>query len=232
MVQNIVQNPQLEIACFNLQSALIAQENGADRVELCDGFQVGGTTPDLETVKQARENLSIDLYVMIRTRGGNFIYSDDEFQQMQSNILSLKELKIDGFVFGILKEDNSINLEQNKALVDLAQPLPCTFHRAFDEVQNPFQALEQIIDCGFKTILTSGQAQNVTAGMNRLAELVIKANNRITIMPGGGLRSTNIDIIQQNTKAIFYHSSAITDGNQRADSIEINVMKSILIHFN
>jgi copper homeostasis protein len=219
---------QLEIACFNLESTLIAQKNGADRVELCDGFEVGGTTPNFETVKQAREKLTIDLYVMIRPRGGNFIYSDDEFKQMQSDILALKELKEDGFVFGILKEDKTINWEQNKILVDLAKPFPCTFHRAFDEVQNPFQALEQLIDCGFKTILTSGQAQNVTEGMNRLTELVSKANNRIVIMPGGGLRSTNIETIQQNTKAVFYHSSAITDGSEIASAAEVQALKSKL----
>lgn len=224
----MVQNPQLEIACFNLESALIAQANGANRVELCDVIEVGGTTPDFETVKQARVNLSIDLYVMIRPRGGNFVYSEEEFKQMQSDILALKELKVDGFVFGILKDDNTVNLEPNKMLVDLAQPLSCTFHRAFDKVENALESLEQLIECGFKTILTSGQAQNVTDGMNRLAELVTKANNRITIMPGGGLRSTNIEIIQQNTKAVFYHSSAITDGSETASATEVQALKSRL----
>ncbi|MFN3969108.1 copper homeostasis protein CutC [Flavobacterium sp.] len=219
---------QLEIACFNLESALIAQENGADRVELCAAIEVGGTTPDFETVMQVRENLTLDLYVMIRPRGGNFVYSEEEFQQMQKYILALKELNVNGFVFGILKEDKSINLAQNKALVDLAKPLPCTFHRAFDEVENAFESLEQIINCGFKTILTSGQAQNVMEGMNRLTELVSKANNRIIIMPGGGLRSTNIEVIQQNTKAVFYHSSAITDGNETANPNEIQALKSKL----
>ena len=219
---------QLEIACFNLESALIAQENGADRVELCVGIEVGGTTPDPELVKQARENLTVDLYVMIRPRGGNFVYTEDEFNQMQFDISVLKELKVDGFVFGILKEDKTINGEQNKILVDLAKPFPCTFHRAFDEVQNPFQALEQLMDCGFKTILTSGQAQNVTEGIARLTELVSKANNRITIMPGGGLRSTNIEVIQQNAKAVFYHSSAITDGSEIASATEVQTLKSKL----
>lgn len=219
---------KLEIACFNLESALIAQENSADRVELCAGIEVGGTTPDSELVKQARENLTIDLYVMIRPRGGNFVYSEAEFNQMQVEILALKELKVNGFVFGILKDDKTINGEQNKILVDLAKPFPCTFHRAFDEVENPSKALEQLIDCGFKTILTSGQAQNVTEGIDCLTELVSKANNRITIMPGGGLRSTNIETIQQNTKAVFYHSSAITDGSETAAASEVQALKSKL----
>lgn len=224
----MVQNAQLEIACFNLESALIAQANGADRVELCAGIEVGGTTPNFEIVKQAREKLSIDLYVMIRPRGGNFVYTEEEFQQMQADIAALKQFNVDGFVFGILKEDNTINGEQNKMLVDLAKPFPCTFHRAFDEVINPFQALEQLIDCGFKTILTSGQSQNVMEGINRLTELVTKANNRITIMPGGGLRSTNIETIQQNTKAIYYHSSAITDGSELVSASEVQTLKTKL----
>lgn len=224
----MVQNSQLEIACFTLESAIIAQENGADRVELCAAIEVGGTTPDFKTVQQAREKLTIDLYVMIRPRGGNFVYTEEEFQQMQADITALKEINVDGFVFGILKEDKMINLEQNKVLVDLAKPIPCTFHRAFDEVENAFEALEEIIACGFKTILTSGQKPNVSEGMHRLAELVSKADNRIVIMPGGGLRSTNIEVIQQNTKAVFYHSSAITNGSEVASAIEVQALKSKL----
>ena len=224
----MVQNAQLEIACFNLESALIAQENGADRIELCADMEVGGTTPNLEMVQQARENLTIDLYVMIRPRGGDFVYTDTEFQQMQADITALKAFNVNGFVFGILKEDNTINFEQNKILVDLAKHFPCTFHRALDEVENAFEALEDIINCGFKTILTSGQRPNVIEGMHRLAELVSKADNRIVIMPGGGIRSSNIKTIQQKTHAVFYHSSAITDGSETANAIEIQTLKSNL----
>ena len=220
--------PQLEIACFNLTSALIAQENGAGRVELCDGFEVGGTTPSLETIIKAKDFLTIDLYVMIRPRGGNFVYTDVEFEEMKTSIVALKTQKVNGFVFGILNEGKTINVTQNKALVDLAQPFSCTFHRAFDEVSDAFKSLEEIIDCGFTTILTSGQAQNVTDGANRLAELVTKANNRIVIMPGGGLRSSNIGFIQQGTKANWFHSSAITEGNGVANSNEIMALKSNL----
>lgn len=219
---------QLEIACFNLESAVIAQENGADRVELCSEMAVGGTTSDFEITKQVSELLSIDLNVMIRPRGGNFVYSDVEFQQMKNEILQFKKLGINGFVFGILNENNSINSVQNTELVTLAKPFPCTFHRAFDEVKDAFQSLEDIIACGFQTILTSGQKPNVMEGANRLAELVEKANNRIIIMPGGGLRSTNIEFLQEKTKATFYHSSAITDGSETANPEEIQQLKSKL----
>ena len=219
---------QLEIACFNLNSAIIAQENGADRVELCAGFEVGGTTPTNLQIIHARKLLSIDLYVMIRPRGGSFVYSDEEFMKMKMNILQMKSYGINGFVFGIVNEDNAVNLAQNKELVGLAKPFPCTFHRAFDEVSNAFQSLEDIIECGFTTVLTSGQAQNAVAGIDILSELVKKANNRIVIMPGGSLRSSNIGLIQQNTKATFYHSSAITDGSQTANTAEISALKSNL----
>jgi copper homeostasis protein len=219
---------QLEIACFNLDSAVIAQENGANRVELCAEMEVGGTTPDFEITKQIRELLTINLNVMIRPRGGNFVYSDVEFQQMKNEILQFKKLAVNGFVFGILNEDNSINKTQNTELVNLAKPFSCTFHRAFDEVEDAFQSLEDIIACGFQTILTSGRKPNVTEGVNRLAELVSKANNRITIMPGGGLRTTNIEFIKEKTKATFYHSSAITNGNETANPEEIQQLKSKL----
>jgi copper homeostasis protein len=219
---------QLEIACFNLNSAIIAQDNGADRVELCAGFEVGGTTPTNLQIIQARKLLSIDLYIMIRPRGGNFVYSDEEFMKMKLNILQMKSYGINGFVFGILNEDNAVNIAQNKELVGLAKPFPCTFHRAFDEVSDVFQSLEDIIECGFTTVLTSGQAQNVTAGIDVLTELVKKANNRITIMPAGGLRSSNCERIQAQTHADFYHSSAIIDESQTANTKEISALKSNL----
>jgi copper homeostasis protein len=147
---------------------------------------------------------------------------------MKLEITAFKKLKVNGFVFGILNEDNSINTIQNTELVNLAKPFPCTFHRAFDEVSNVFQSLEEIIECGFQTVLTSGQAKNVVDGSNQLAELVSQANNRITIMPGGSLRAKNLKFIQEKTKATFYHSSAIIDGSETANANEIRALKSIL----
>jgi copper homeostasis protein len=219
---------QLEIACFNLKSALIAQKSGADRVELCANMLAGGTTPIIETIKKARENLTIDLYVMIRPRGGNFVYSDSEFQLMKSGIEIIKKLGVNGFVFGILNEDKTIHIEQNIALVELAKPFPCTFHRAFDEVLDYEQALEDVISCGFSTILTSGTFSNVMEGKEVLQQLVIQANNRIEIMPGGGLRSTNISALDEIVNANWYHSSAITDGSEIANQEEIIKLKKKL----
>ena len=219
---------QLEIACFNLNSVIIAQQNGADRVELCANMKEGGTTPNFEITQIAREKLTIDLNVMIRPRGGDFVYSDIEFEQMKAEILQFKKLKVDGFVFGILNKDDSINAEQNTELVALANPIPCTFHRAFDVVKNVYQSLESVIKCGFKTILTSGQEKNVVEGIDVLAELVKKANHRIIIMPGGGLRSTNSKLLKEKTAAGFYHSSAIVDSGEIANDKEVKALQNSL----
>lgn len=216
---------QIEIACFNLESVLIAQNSGADRVELCADMSVGGTTPLIEIIQQARKNLTIDLYVMIRPRGGDFVYSEPELEQMKSEFETIKKLGVNGFVFGILNEDRTINIEKNKVLVELAKPFPCTFHRAFDAVSNYEQALEDVITCGFSTLLTSGTFPNAIEGKEVLKQLIIQANNRIEIMPGGGLRSINISELDKIVNANWYHSSAITDGTEIANSEEIIQLK-------
>ena len=220
---------KIEIACFNLESALIAQKAGADRVELCADMLVGGTTPIIETIQQARKHLTIDLYVMIRPRGGNFVCSEAEFEQMKLGIETIKKLGVNGFVFGILNKDKTINIEQNKALLELAKPFPCTFHRAFDEVLNVDKALEDVISCKFSTILTSGTFPNVMEGKEVLKQLVIQANNRIEIMPGGGLRSTNVLELNEMVNANWFHSSAITDGSEIASLEEIVQLKKKLL---
>jgi copper homeostasis protein len=222
------QNKKIEIACFNLESATLAQKAGADRVELCANVSVGGTTPSIEIIQQGREHLTIDIYVMIRPRGGNFVYSEVELNQMKSDIDNIKKLGVNGFVFGILNEDKTINIEQNKALVELAKPFPCSYHRAFDAVSNYKQALEDVIACGFSTLLTSGTFSNVMEGKEVLKKLVEQAKNRIEIMPGGGLRSTNISELNQIVNANWYHSSAITDGTEIANSEEIIQLKEKL----
>lgn len=220
---------QLEIACFKVESAIIAQQNGADRVELCFNMNLGGISPSLDMVETVRAELSIDLYVMVRPRGGNFVYSEEEFEQMKKEIKLFKNRNVDGFVFGILNKDDSIDKERNIELVALAHPLPCTFHRAFDVVKNVNQSLESVIECGFKTILTSGQQKNVVEGIAVLAELVKKADNRIAIMPGGGLRSTNIKSLIEKTGAGFYHSSAIVDSGEIANAKEVKLLKFNLV---
>lgn len=217
---------KIEIACFNPESALIAFENGADRIELCDGLSEGGTTPDFETVQELREKINISIFVMVRPRGGDFTYTDVEFEQMKSDLIQLKSLNVDGFVFGILDENDEVNIEQNKTLVELAKPLPCTFHRAFDRTKDLEKSLEKVIECGFTTILTSGQKPNVSEGKENLKKLVELSSGRIEILVGGGLRSSNIEEIRELTKAGYFHSSAITDGGAFANAEEIVALKN------
>ena len=223
-----MKNKNLEVACFNLESAIIAQQYGADRIELCDNMLEGGTTPNFEIARKARTELNIEMNVMIRPRGGDFVYNESEFEQMKSEILQFKKINVDGFVFGILNEDNSFDCLKNKELVALAAPVPCTFHRAFDVVPNVYESLELVIDCGFKTILTSGQGKNVMEGIEVLRCLVTKANGRIVVMPGGGLRSSNIKILNQKVNASFYHSSAIIGSGEIANGNEVEEIKRCL----
>ncbi|GAE62794.1 copper homeostasis protein CutC [Chryseobacterium indologenes] len=217
---------KIEIACFNPESAIIAFENGADRIELCDGLSEGGTTPGFDTTKELRQKINIPIFVMIRPRGGDFTYSDEEFEQMKEELMRLKSLKVDGFVFGILNENDEVNIEQNKMLVEMAKPLPCTFHRAFDRASGLENTLENVIECGFKTILTSGQKSNVSDGKENLKKLVELSDGRIEILVGGGLRSSNIEEIREVTKAGYFHSSAITDGGAFANASEVVALKS------
>ncbi len=219
---------KLEIACFNVESAMIAQKAGADRVELCADISVGGITPTMKIIKQVREHLTIDLCVMIRPRGGSFVYSEAEFRQMKTDILTAKKVGVNGFVFGILKENNTVNLEQNLELTELAKPFFCIFHRAFDNVSDYEQTLEDVISCGFSTILTSGTFPNVMEGKEVLKKLIVQANHRINIMPGGGLRSVNISALDEMVHADWYHSSAITDGSEIASFDEIIRLKKKL----
>jgi len=219
---------QLEIACFNYESALIAQDNGAERIELCENMHLGGTTPNYVLTVKVREKLSIKMHVIIRPRGGDFVYTDEEIVEMKQDIKQFKKLGVDGFVFGILNENGSVNKEKNKELVNLARPLSCTFHRAFDVVKNVEQSLEDIIDCGFNTILTSGQEINVEEGIFSLEKIQKLANNRIEIMPGGGLRSSNIKLLQDRLEPTFFHSSAITDDTEKANPEEVKEIRNFL----
>jgi copper homeostasis protein len=181
----------LEICSFSLESCLTAQNAGADRVELCGGMFEGGTTPSAGLIRLARQNLTIKLYVMIRPRGGDFCYSDSEFEVMKEDILIAKNLGADGVVFGILNPDGSVDKKRTTELVNSAAPLKVTFHRAFDVANDPIQALEDIIECSCERILTSGQKNTAIEGLDLLKILVEKSENRIEIMAGGGVNAQN-----------------------------------------
>lgn len=198
---------KLEIIGFNIASCIAINASGADRIELCDNPHEGGTTPSAGFIKTARDKVSIDLFPIIRPRGGDFLYSDDEFQIMKRDIQLCKETGCDGVVLGLLKKDGSIDIDKTKVLVDFAYPMQVTFHRAFDHCNDPLNALEQLIDCGCKRILTSGQKPLAIEGAGLLAELVSAAAGRIIIMPGSGVRKDTIRLLAEKTGAVEFHSS-------------------------
>jgi len=216
---------KLEIACFNAESALIAEQGGADRIEFCANMQLGGTTPSMIDFIELKSKISIPVYVMIRARGGDFIYSDLEFEQMKNSLIQFKEAGADGFVFGILDANRKIDITRNKYLLDLAGGLPCTFHKAFDEVIEPFIALQQIIDLDFENILSSGQAVTAMLGLPILKQLIDQSENKINIMVGGSVRSSNLQLLMDELNASWYHSSAIIQG-ETADFEEVRNLKS------
>lgn len=200
----------LEICANSVTSALAAQNGGADRIELCDNMSEGGTTPSYAAIAKARELLNIQLYPIIRPRGGDFLYTELEFELMWKDIQICKQLECDGVVIGLLNEDGSIDKKRTKWLVEIAWPMGVTFHRAFDRCADPFAAMEDIIETGCERILTSGQRPTAMEGADVISQLVKMADGRIAIMPGSGVREHNIAELVQKTRASEYHSTAKT----------------------
>jgi copper homeostasis protein len=198
----------LETIAFNIESCVLAQENGADRIELCDNPDEGGTTPSYGFIKAARAILKIDLFPIIRPRGGDFLYSDAEFEIMKTDVQLCKDLGCDGVVIGMLNEDATIDTIRCAELVKIAYPMGVTFHRAFDRVIDTKKALEDVIAIGCERILTSGFYPNVKDGIENIKALIQQADDRIIIMPGSGVRASNIKEILTLTGATEIHSSA------------------------
>jgi copper homeostasis protein len=198
----------LEICVFNTATAIAAEKAGADRIELCENYANGGTTPSYGYLKTVREKIGIPVFPMIRPRGGDYFHTKDEIDIILKDILLCKELQFEGVVFGLLNQDGSIDQENTARLVEAAYPLDVTFHRAFDRCKNPLNALETLIQCGCTRVLTSGQYPKVTDGLGLVKSLVEQANNRIIIMPGSGLNSSNVQHIIDNAGVSEVHTSA------------------------
>lgn len=201
-------NYTLEVIAFDIYSCLLAEKNGANRIELCDNQAEGGTTPSYGLISSARSKVSIELFPIIRPRGGDFLYSDDEFNIMKEDVLMCKKIGCDGIVVGILTQDGSVDKIRMSILTHLAYPMSVTFHRAFDRTNDALKAMRDIIDCGCDRILTSGQQPTALEGLSLIKELIIHANNQIIIMPGSGIRSENIEEIALKSGATEFHSSA------------------------
>jgi len=198
----------LEAVVDSVAGAVAAQQGGAHRIELCAALMEGGITPSAAIIELTRRHVTLPIFVMIRPRGGDFVYSDLELDVMHRDIELAKQLGADGIVLGVLHTDGSIDATRTKALIQTARPLPVTFHRAFDMVADPHYALDALIRLGVTRVLTSGQEATALEGTDLIADLVRQAAGRMIVMPGGGITERNIARIAQATGARELHMSA------------------------
>ncbi|MBK6936010.1 MAG: copper homeostasis protein CutC [Chitinophagaceae bacterium] len=209
----------IEIATSDFSTTNSAVEGGADRIELCANLAEGGTTPSYGTVQFCREKFAIQLFPIIRPRGGDFLYTEEEFEIMLSDVKLFKQLGCDGIVIGMLNADGTIDIKRNGLLVEAAYPMRITFHRAFDRCKEPFEAMKQLIQIGCERILTSGQQPAAPEGVGLIAALNEAAEGRIIIMPGSGVRADNIKMLAAKTGCIEFHSSLRGKENSRMEFI-------------
>jgi copper homeostasis protein len=203
-------SPLLEICVETLDAALAAERGGADRIELCEDLRSGGITPATDLMRVVRAQVRIPIFVMIRPHCGDFCYSPEALERMVRSLTTAKEFGMDGVVLGLLHADRRVDVERTRGLVELARPLPVTFHRAFDAVADSFTALEDVIATGAARILTSGGAASAEEGTEVLTELVRLARGRISILPGGGIHPENLARIVRLTRAEEVHSGLST----------------------
>ncbi|WP_426431609.1 copper homeostasis protein CutC [Winogradskyella sp. HB-48] len=201
---------KLEICANSYQSAKNACDAGAHRIELCQELSVGGITPSFGLVKKVVGEIDIPVFVLIRPRSGNFVYSEDEFQIMKNDIQLCKDLGCKGIVSGVLNSDRTLDIERTRVLIDLAKPLSFTFHRAFDEIKNPKDTLLQLIGIGAHRVLTSGKKTTAEEGLDLLKELNVLAKNRITILAGGGITSKNANLFKEAGLTEIHASASST----------------------
>jgi copper homeostasis protein len=200
----------IEVCAFSLESCLTAQKAGANRIELCGGQFEGGTTPSAGLISLAKKLVRIDLFVMIRPRGGDFLYSETELSVMKQDIKAAKKLGADGIVLGLLKKNGEVDLAQTKELVALAHPMKVTFHRAIDVTPDANEALALIIEAGCIRVLTSGQNNKAIDGLLTIEQLVKNSQNRIEIMAGSGVSAQNaLQFMQKGVQALHLTGKAI-----------------------
>ena len=199
----------LEACVENYSEARKAETAGANRIELCENLAVGGTTPSYGTIKMCLANLNIPIAAMIRPRGGDFVYSDQEFEIMKTDIEICKRLGAQGVVFGLLTKEKKIDIEKTRELVILAQPMQTVFHKAFDELADPLKGLEQLIELGITRILTSGTKDTALEGQDILKELINRSSGRISILVAGKVTYENISALPTVIPAHEFHGRRI-----------------------
>jgi copper homeostasis protein len=218
----------LEISVETLEAGLAAERGGADRIEFCRNLSVGGVTPDADLLREVRAQVRIPTFSIVRPRAGGFVYSAAEFAEMKRSIIGAKESGMDGLVLGVLTKDHRVDVERTRELVELAKPLPVTYHRAFDESADLHQALQDVIQSGAKRLLTSSGAKSALEGAAVLAELIEAAGERIVIVPGAGISGVNIMEVARRTSAREFHSglsSVLPYGSKEYKRFEEEVRK-------
>ena len=210
--KNLPKIPLVEVCCFSLESCLAAESGGANRIELCSSPYEGGTSPSAGLIQMVKQETSLEIHAMIRPRGGDFIYSENELSVMYSDIIVAKQLGCEGIVLGILQKDGKVNIPQTRAMVALAKPMQVTFHRAIDMTPDYLEALENIIETGCDRILTSGQKNTAFEGIEALKNVVTRANGRIEIMAGSGVNANNaLTLAQTGINALHLTGRAMRD---------------------
>lgn len=206
---------KLEICASSYQSAFNAQNAGADSIELCSELSVGGITPSYAVLKKVSKEINIPVHVLIRPRSGDFCYSETEFEIMKKDIQMCIKLGFNGIVSGVLNPDNTIDIKRTKELIEVSKPLSFTFHRAFDCVMHPKKALEELMDLKVNRILTSGQKEKAIDGIALLKELKIMAQNKLIILPGGGINATNVLLFKKAGFKEIHTSASNTKTNSK-----------------
>ena len=196
----------LEICTFNLPDTKVASNHKISRIELCEKKDLGGITPRRELIKESLQ-LGTPIHPIIRPRGGDFNYSSRELNIMLDNVSFCRDNRCSGIVFGFLNKKNDVDISLCREIIKVSGNMSLTFHRAFDKTKKPLESLEKIIDLGFDRILTSGQKSDAVSGLSLINTLTERSNGRISIMPGAGVRSSNIDILLKNNKISEFHSS-------------------------
>lgn len=220
----------LEISVESVDAAMAAERGGADRIEICGDLSVGGVTPAANLMMGTRANVQVPIFAMIRPRGGNFLYSKEEFAEMRESIQLTKQFQMDGVVLGILTADSRIDVERAQELVALAAPMEVTFHRAFDECSDLRKGLEEVIETGATRLLTSGGKRTAPEALAVLWELVRMAGERIVVMPGSGLHAGNIRAAVASTGAREFHaglSSVVADAVGNIEAFEVEVERMV-----
>ncbi len=219
----------LEIACFSLESAKVAAQSLADRIEFCSDYSTGGVTPDLPDFIELRKLTSKPIYIMIRPRAGNFVYNADELSIMQYQIQQFVTAGADGLVFGCLNDKHEIDIESNSLLLKAAGNKPCTFHRAIDNAPDILEATKLLIKLGFAGILSSGKQVTALEGSATLKTMHELINHQLQLVCGGGIRSTNVSELLKYFTPTFIHSAALVNNQYIASEEEINALKKALL---